>query len=262
MLSILTSHPPRTRSMHLQTLRLDDGASMAWFEKRTNFANSQHALIVAINRLPPALHGDGDNSASTTSGGKTSTAIPSYPGLSNSSLGPPLHYHITQDETFAVTQGKAVFYTFPLLGAWTVPSPRYCKADVLSAGQTIKIPKGVVHTFRNASSQHSMEVEFVLDPPISTRSDALGDGHVEETFFRNTWSYRADVKAAGMERSLLQVMCFNRPPGVVLMMPGCGAWVSWVLGVIGASIGRWVWGYRSVYDEYASATKGPSSKMD
>jgi hypothetical protein len=54
--------------------------------------------------------------------------------------GPPPHYHEVEDETFHVLEGRAEFFYD---GKWTeVP-----------VGTTVHIPKGLVHTFRNAGDQ-------------------------------------------------------------------------------------------------------------
>ena len=51
--------------------------------------------------------------------------------------GPPPHYHVNEDECFYVLEGRAEFFKD---GRWTeVP-----------AGTTVYIPKGAVHSFRNA----------------------------------------------------------------------------------------------------------------
>ena len=281
MLSFITSHPLRTRTAHLQTIQLDNGASIASFRARSNWATGfPSPILVAVNRLPPAStttefetadktsyeHNTGSTKEKSPAGLRylRTSATSKLPGPSNSSLGPPLHYHLHQDETFVVTKGRAAFYTCDFEErAWfqgmTVPSSLNCKSVVVGTGQSVKIPKGIVHTFRNASSREELELEFLLDPPLKFSAagpeSVHGLGDVEEAFFRNTWSYRNDCSSADMPRSLLQVLCFNWRGGVVLMLPGCGTWISWLLGMVGAFVGRWIWGYRTVYDEYFTPDK-------
>jgi mannose-6-phosphate isomerase-like protein (cupin superfamily) len=74
--------------------------------------------------------------AAADTGGKFSAAeIKSWPG----GLGPPPHRHREQDEMFYVLEGAYEF----LLGD---------KKQTCEAGALIYVPRGVVHTFRNASN--------------------------------------------------------------------------------------------------------------
>jgi quercetin dioxygenase-like cupin family protein len=56
--------------------------------------------------------------------------------------GPPPHYHLNEDETFHVLQGRVAFL---LDGEWNEVGP----------GGTAFMPRGVVHTFKNAGDQPS-----------------------------------------------------------------------------------------------------------
>lgn len=53
--------------------------------------------------------------------------------------GPPPHYHTREDENFYVIEGSAEFFQD---GQWTAVVP----------GSAVFMPKGVVHSFRNAGS--------------------------------------------------------------------------------------------------------------
>ncbi|EME77812.1 uncharacterized protein MYCFIDRAFT_179295 [Pseudocercospora fijiensis CIRAD86] len=193
---------------------------------------------------------DGVSATSTNSSG---------PSTPNSALGPPLHYHHSQDETFQVTAGRAAFYTYQPRseGLWDIFAPLSsytCKVEVAGPEQSVLIPKGVVHTFRNASSEDVLELEFALSPTLSSLTTTGLTN--EEIFFRNSWSYRQDCAKAAVGRSLLQAVCFSWQGGVVVMLPGCGRLLSRILGAIGALFGRYVMGYQSSYDEYAPMKQG------
>ena len=56
--------------------------------------------------------------------------------------GPPPHYHVSEDETFHVIEGRVAFLVD---GKWNEVGP----------GGTAFMPRGVVHTFKNASDQPS-----------------------------------------------------------------------------------------------------------
>ncbi|KXT08745.1 hypothetical protein AC579_4138 [Pseudocercospora musae] len=246
MLSFTKQTLPRKNTSRLETLLFDDGRSRAWFKHDTVLASSSVTQpVIAVNRLPPCLPGDESLTASTNSAG---------PAAANSALAPPLHYHHSQAETFLVKAGHAAFYTYhpPSSRLWStlMPFTSYtCKVEVAGPEQSVLIPKGVVHTFRNASANSELELEFALSPTLS--SSVSAGLTTEEIFFRNTWSYRQDCTKAASQRSLLQVMCFNWQGGVVLMLPGCGRLLSRILGSIGALFGRYVVGYQYSYDEYA-----------
>ena len=245
MLAFLTSHLPRKPRADDQKIYYDDGASIAWFKKQVDFTPDSPGLaLVAVNRLPPA------SPTAFRDAGNPSA----YPGVANTALGPPLHYHIVQDETFIVKEGQAAFYTFPHLPFWASPSAKYGKVELLGAGDRLDIPKRVVHTFRNASSEQHLELEFTLTPAIEFVSDRYRNsvGQAEEAYFRNVWAYRDDCNRYGLERSLMQVACFNHPVRAVTMFPGCGGIITnCLVNQLLALIGYWILGYRAVYAEYA-----------
>ncbi|KXS93906.1 hypothetical protein AC578_2248 [Pseudocercospora eumusae] len=247
MLSFMRHTLTRSNTSHLETLAFDNGRSSAWFKHDASSPTTQP--VIAVNRLPACLPGDEVLAVTTTT-----TTTSAGPGTANSALAPPLHYHHTQAETFLIKAGHAAFYTYhpPSSGVWGIWAPfssYVCKVEVAGPEQSVLIPKGVVHTFRNASSDSELELEFVLSPTLS--SPGATGLTAEEMFFRNTWSYRQDCAKAVVQRSLLQVMCFNWQGGVVLMLPGCGRLLSGILGCCGALFGRYLVGYRYSYDEYA-----------
>ena len=137
MLAFLARHPPRTKVAHLQSIAYDTGNSVAIYKARSD-------PYLVVNRLPPALR-NADGSASIQS---------------NSSLGPPPHWHQYQSETFRVREGKAKFL---IRG----------QERILAAGEVISIPAQEVHTFRNASVEKDLELEFVLKPQNRERDEAF-----------------------------------------------------------------------------------------
>ena len=56
--------------------------------------------------------------------------------------GPPQHYHLNEDETFHVLEGRVAFF---LNGEWREIGP----------GGAAFMPRGVVHTFKNVGDQPS-----------------------------------------------------------------------------------------------------------
>lgn len=131
--------PKRSRVAKLSTIFFDDGRSSATFK-----SPSDPYLIV--NHLPPASNTETDD-----------VHVPPVP---NCALDPPLHWHYDQVEIFHVVEGRARFY----LDA---------TEQTASAGDVVVIPKQVFHTFRNASKEDRLVIEFVLDPRFSERDEAF-----------------------------------------------------------------------------------------
>lgn len=138
MLSFLAKHPPRTRTAHLTVISFDDGKSSIQFKHPSD-------RYLVVNKLPP------DPAA------PSNTHQPSPP---NCALCPPVHWHSGQDETFHVLQGHARFF---LDG----------KAHSATVGDVVYIPKKAFHTFRNASAEDELLIEFVLEPQSRERDEAF-----------------------------------------------------------------------------------------
>jgi hypothetical protein len=102
--------------------------------------------------------------------------------------------------------------------------------NIFDPGQEATVPRGVVHTSHNANTKEVLHTEFGLSP-VSGRTAPEGVSSTEEAFFRNTWGYRNDRATLKNSREISQVLAFNRPAGVVLMLPYCGA-VSAVSGYL------------------------------
>ena len=101
-----------------------------------------------VNRLPPAV-----------SDPKTIARLGLPHGGANSSLAPPLHRHLWQDESFHVLKGTARF----TLGG---------RERLAKAGEVVVIPRRAAHTFCNASGEEELVLEFVLDPASRDTDEA------------------------------------------------------------------------------------------
>ena len=139
MLSWLANGPARTRVASLNTIFFDGGRSSITF-------NDHSDPYLVINHLPPASDGEVEESK--------------IPGPGNCALAPPLHWHYDQTERFHVLEGKARFY---LNG----------RKQTACVGDVVTIPKQAFHTFRNASKQDDLVIEFVLDPMNRDRDEAF-----------------------------------------------------------------------------------------
>lgn len=136
--SLARPPPPRTKTRHLAALVLDSGLSTAEFRPPGGGAGPFRFL----NRLPPAP--------------------------ARSSLAPPPHRHLGQDETFRVVAGAARFTLGGGGGA----------ERVAGAGEVVVVPRRAAHAFCNASRAADLVVEFYLDPA------AAAAGGADEVYFR------------------------------------------------------------------------------
>lgn len=144
MLSFLARRVPRTATSHLDRITLDGGLSTAEFKPPSD-------RYLVTNRLPPA--------ASPQDAARL--GLP-HPGA-NSSLAPPLHRHLWQDEMFHVVSGTAKF----TLGRGPGGTER-----LAGAGEVVVVPRRAAHTFCNASREEELVVEFVLDPASRDTDEA------------------------------------------------------------------------------------------
>lgn len=145
MLSFLAKHPSRSTTCGLTCIKLDGGRSIAEFKPPGD-------TYLVINRLPPAL-----------SPFEAQTQGLPHQGA-NSSLAPPLHRHLWQDESFHVISGTAKF----TIG-------RLRQVRLASAGEVVVIPRREAHTFCNASEESELVIEFALQP---------GNPRTDEAYFR------------------------------------------------------------------------------
>lgn len=144
MLSFLARRVPRTKTSHLDVVTFDGGHSTAEFKTPKD-------RYLVTNRLPPAL----------SSSKARQVGLP-HKGA-NSTLAPPLHRHVWQEETFHVLSGTARF---------TLGSGGQRRERLAPAGEIMVIPRGHVHTFCNASEEAELVVEFVLDPASRDTDEA------------------------------------------------------------------------------------------
>ena len=229
--------PPRTTISHLTTIPLDNGRSLIRFYQADSKSESNSKYLV-FNQLPPAPT---DN-----------------PDEANSSLCPPFHIHLYQDETFHVLEGTAKFLTVESSRPTQAPPSNGITEQLASIGETVTIPKGQSHTFRNASTTSPLSLEFGFNPPACPPG---GDSSQMQRFFRNTQGYRSDCAKHNTPRSLLQVLLFNHYAGVALVpqwlmrWPKMALWVASPLGmamnVLGGLVaGRLLYGLKGSYEEY------------
>jgi quercetin dioxygenase-like cupin family protein len=86
------------------------------------------------------VHAFGDEFTFQLEGTHTDGKYTVFTEITHPGGGPPPHYHTDADEWFFVLEGRAAFFKD---GAW---------AEV-SAGSSVFIPKGAVHTFKNVGDQ-------------------------------------------------------------------------------------------------------------
>lgn len=129
----------------MDSIALDGGRSAAEFRHPND-------RYLVLNRLPPTVS---DREA-------TLLGLPH--GGANSSLAPPPHRHLSQDETFHILSGTARF-TLGIRG-------RGLTEKLASAGEVVVIPRRTAHTFCNASEQDELVLEFVLDPSSRGKDEA------------------------------------------------------------------------------------------
>lgn len=178
MLSFLARHPPRTNIAHLEKFTLDAGLSTV------EFRPPGHRFLVS-NRLPPQPNPNPHQTDDAAPPAARSPAAVAGPG--SSSLAPPPHRHPWQDETFRVVSGTARFITVARGGkgisSWIGGRQEVRERLVSADGEAIVvIPRGQVHTFRNASDETDLVVEFVLDPSSRNTDEAYFREHPHTVF--------------------------------------------------------------------------------
>lgn len=110
----------------------------------------EHAVMLSSSQAPVALpgvfnpgttlreiHAFGDTMRLHLSGAETGGRYTMFTSVTPPGSGPPIHQHHLDDEWFHVLEGVAEFY---YEGTWTR----------VEAGGSVFMPKGSVHTFRNA----------------------------------------------------------------------------------------------------------------
>lgn len=148
---------------------------------------------------------------------------------------PPPHYHLLQDEHFKVESGEGVWH---LWGGKTVH---------LKKGDEIIIPARKWHTFQKTEgSEEPFSVLYQYDKEYA---------EMEESFFRNCFTYFEDCRKGGAEPSIFQLGVFAVHFWMPIALPVPGPeWfnfvVSTVMTVLLGCIGQYVLGYKASYVEY------------
>ena len=88
------------------------------------------------------LRAFGDEVVIHLDGERTGGTVTMFTGTVPPGGGPPPHYHVNEDETFHVLEGRVAFLSG---GEWREVSP----------GGSAFIPRGVTHTFKNVGDQPS-----------------------------------------------------------------------------------------------------------
>ena len=88
------------------------------------------------------LRAFGDEVMIHLDGERTGGAVTMWTGTLPPGGGPPPHYHLNEDETFHVLEGRIAFL---LNGEWREVGP----------GASAFMPRGVVHTFKNVGDETS-----------------------------------------------------------------------------------------------------------
>lgn len=174
----------------------------------------------------------------------THTIPPTDPKEGPSIIQPPFHYHIYQTETFHVQKGTAHLF----FGLDSSPS-----AILTPTGKTQAIlgPKRY-HRFENASKTEDLVIDIQLEPE---------DYENENKFFRNFFGYLNDCKRAKQSPSIFQLFVFLHSADTPLAIPVpafeiVGIYISWLLLIVVAYVGKFVLGYKDSYPEYYEKKKG------
>ena len=107
------------------------------------------------------------------------------------------------------------------------------------------IRRGEHHTFANASSDVELVVDVKLNPDNRAR---------DERFFRNAYGYLDDCTRAGKNPSPFQALLFLWSADIIPALSGPKFIMAPVARFIGrfggVVVGKWLLGYRVIYDEY------------
>ncbi|HEY2626165.1 MAG TPA: cupin domain-containing protein [Candidatus Udaeobacter sp.] len=88
------------------------------------------------------LHAFGDEVTILLDGERTGGKLTMWTEITPSGGGPPSHHHVNEDEAFHVLEGRVEFLAD---GEW----------HEVGAGGAAFMPRGVMHTFKNAGDQPS-----------------------------------------------------------------------------------------------------------
>jgi quercetin dioxygenase-like cupin family protein len=111
---------------------------MSWRSKKWR-TNQQQLFRQDEGRV---LRAFGDEVVIHLDGERTGGRLTMWTGTLPPAGGPPVHYHLNEDETFHVLDGCVAFF---LGGEWHEVGP----------GGSAFMPRGVVHTFKNVGDKPS-----------------------------------------------------------------------------------------------------------
>lgn len=231
MLSFLVSPTPRTKTVIQNPIVFEGGRSELYF-----YGKDESSEFVMRATTPPQ-----PSQAELNAGAS----------MDNTLINPPHHFHLFQDETFAVRKG-------------TIQVLLDGRRSTAEAGERVVIPAGVYHWFSNASATDDLVVDVGLrGAPGDTRDR-------DERFFRNLYSYLEDCNRCGGEECVkkggvatggpstapnpLQMMMFLESADVAVALPGVPKWLGMPLGrgivTVLSFVGRWFLGFKTSYREY------------
>jgi quercetin dioxygenase-like cupin family protein len=96
-----------------------------------------------------ALHAFGEEMTILLDGERTAGTLAMWTAITAPGGGPPQHYHLNEDETIYVIEGRVAFF---LNGGWNEVGP----------GGTAFLPRGVVHTFKNVGDKPSRHLTMTM----------------------------------------------------------------------------------------------------
>lgn len=254
--------PLRTIAPSLSNIVLDGGKSRVIFNDAISsqqFDTCSQSPYLVINYLPPAPD------------------PPADVDLPNSSLCPPYHIHLREDETFHVILGEANFLLASSQARQIIikegNSQNAITKHSIASGEKFTIRRGLIHTFRNASRTEPLVLEFGFSSPDSNVVEQDLNAKMKR-FFLNTQLYRSDCHSQKIPRSLLQVLLFNYHADVALvpswllnvhsrypslrtlierfLAPNLGRLMNFWGGIV---LGQCLMGLKSSYEEYYPSTK-------
>jgi quercetin dioxygenase-like cupin family protein len=140
---------------------------------------------------------------------------------------PITHYHPNQTETFQIRKG---IFKVCLAG----------KIRIVSAGETLVIPKGVPHQWWNESLTESTEMKVIFEPAMNT-----------QTFLEQYYGLSNDGKTKpDGSPALLQLMTWVNEYQVYITGPPL--FIQKGLGYVLGALGRLV-GYKKYHPQYSSS---------
>ena len=140
------------------------------------------------------------------------------------------------------------------------------ETTVSAGAKATTIPPHARHTFKvDPTCEEPCTIEISTETsPVAKGSAAENEYGINESFFRNIYSYLDDCTEQGITPSLPQLALFLHNAEVSLAFPG-PRWLanplSYLFGLIlGVFIGEYVFGYKRSYPEYYNPALESSKK--